>query len=90
MQASMPVPRPSALSAAKMFEATVLMPEKFKQMVRRAQKQLTKEMNPKLLQAFNQFFKKLNIGKPEADLEELGDELADIFDEVWAYTAGCN
>ena len=88
-----PLPVPSAESVEKKAaesgvapsEIHVLnnpIPEQFKQLVRRVQKQMTKESNPQLLKALNAFIDKLNAGAAEDDLVDLGDELADAFDAV--------
>ena len=57
-------------------------PEQFKSIVRRAQKQLLKQADPRLQAALNGFITALNDGAPEEDLLELGDTLGDVYDEV--------
>jgi len=57
-------------------------PEQFKQTVRRAEKHLLKQPDARLLEAFNTFIAAFNAGTGEDDLVDLGDKLADLFDEV--------
>jgi hypothetical protein len=62
-------------------------PDQFKQTVRRAEKQLLKQPDARLLEAFNTFIAAFNAGTGEDDLVNLGDKLADVFDEVRRSTA---
>jgi hypothetical protein len=64
------------------LEPTVDVPDQFKQIVRRARKQLLKDADADLLQAFNGFVSALNEGRSEEDLIELSDDLADAFDDA--------
>jgi molecular chaperone DnaK (HSP70) len=57
-------------------------PDQFKQTVRRAQKLLMSEANQELMQAFNNFSSSANAGKPESELEDLGDFLAEVVEKV--------
>jgi hypothetical protein len=68
--------------AAAITEPARPVPEQFKQTVRRAQKHLIRQSEPDLLKAWEAFVTALNAGKPDAELEELGDELANAFDRV--------
>jgi hypothetical protein len=69
-------------TAEEVVRPTVDVPDQFKQVVRRARKQLVKHADPDLQQAFNAFVSALNEGRPEEDLIELGDDLADAFDDA--------
>jgi hypothetical protein len=73
-------PPPGA--AAEVMEPSVDVPEQFKQIFRRARKQLLKQADVDLLQAFNGFVSALNEGRSDNDLIELGDDLADAFDDA--------
>jgi molecular chaperone DnaK (HSP70) len=64
------------------LEATVDVPAQFKQTVRRARRQLSKKPDGELLAALNAFIQALNAGGDEEMLEDLGDELADIYDDA--------
>lgn len=57
-------------------------PDQFKQIVRRTHKQLLRQPDPELLKAWEAFMAALNAGQAEAELEELGDALADAFDRA--------
>jgi hypothetical protein len=57
-------------------------PAEYRQLVRRSRKQIDKQYNSKLAEKFNQFITVLNSGAGEADLEEIGDDLADAFDDA--------
>jgi len=57
-------------------------PAQFKQMVRRGKKQLLKKFDQRLLDAFNAFSSALNAGQTEEEVEDIGDNLADVFDEI--------
>jgi molecular chaperone DnaK (HSP70) len=77
-----PAPAPLPISPVPtVIEAQVPVPEQFKQTVRRAHKQLLRRMNPALLEAFNAFSTALNSGVTGSALEEIGDNLADAFDQ---------
>jgi molecular chaperone DnaK (HSP70) len=69
-------------TAAEVMEPSVDVPEQFKQIFRRARKQLLKQADVDLLQAFNGFVSALNEGRSDNDLIELGDDLADAFDDA--------
>jgi molecular chaperone DnaK (HSP70) len=75
------VGQPVATAANPTTEPTREVPEQFKSIVRRAQKQLLKQTDPKLLAAFNAFVASLNEGKPEDELVDLGDDLEDVYQE---------
>jgi molecular chaperone DnaK (HSP70) len=64
------------------IEPAVEVPAQFKSIVRRAHKQLLKELHLELLGAFNAFTSALNAGTPEDDLEKLGDTLDDIYHDT--------
>ena len=64
------------------IEPVVEVPAQFKSIVRRVQKQLLDGMQPDLLAAFNAFTTALNAGTTESDLEELGDTLADVYQDL--------
>lgn len=70
------------MPAEPLLEAAVPIPDQFKQLVRRSQKQLLKEHHDALAAKYNEFIAALNAGKNEDDLMDLSDELADIFDAV--------
>jgi molecular chaperone DnaK (HSP70) len=74
-----PLPAASPLG---LTEPTRPVPEQFKQVVRRVQKQLIRQPDPDLLKTWSAFVTALNAGQPESTLEELGDELADAFDRT--------
>jgi molecular chaperone DnaK (HSP70) len=59
-------------------------PDQFKSIVRRAQKQLLIKVDLKVLTAFNAFTNALNLGCSEKDLEDLGDDLADAYERSTA------
>ena len=61
---------------------SVTIPAEFKQLVRRSLKQIEKQYNEKLVSAFNQFAAALNTGADEDDIMDLGDQLADAFDDA--------
>lgn len=65
-----------------MEEPVTEVPAQFKQMVRRVRKQLFKQFDSELLAMYNQFIKNLNAGYSEEDLADLGDELADLYDDA--------
>ncbi len=81
-QSQADVSHPATPPASEIIQPVAPVPDQFKQIVRRAQRELTKEMNPELLQAFNAFTVKLNAGASENELVESGDELADVFDNI--------
>jgi molecular chaperone DnaK (HSP70) len=80
--AAAPEAEAAAGAAAEVLEPTVDVPDQFKQIVRRARKQLLKDADADLLQAFNGFVSALNEGRSEEDLIELSDDLADAFDDA--------
>jgi len=61
---------------------SVDVPEQFKTIVRRAQRLLKKVSDPELAAAFNAFTTALNSGKTGTELEDLGDELADVYQDA--------
>ena len=61
---------------------TVEVPDQFKQIVRRAKKQLLRKFDRELFTAFNAFVTALNLGKSEEELEEVGDDLADAHEDA--------
>lgn len=63
-------------------EPIVPVPEQFKSIVRRAQKQLLQELQLDLLNVFNTFISALNAGKSGDELEELGDRLDDMYHKI--------
>jgi molecular chaperone DnaK len=69
-------------TVAGIIEPTIEVPEQFKAIVRRAKKQLVKEINAELLKAYNDFATALNSGKSIKDLEPIGDDLADAYDDA--------
>ena len=78
-----PAPAPAAPPAPSgVMEPAQPVPEQFKQIVRRAHKQLLREPDAGLLEAWKAFVTALNAGQSEVQLEELGDALADAFDQT--------
>lgn len=65
----------------ELVEIVVEIPAEFRMLVRRVQRFLVQEPTETLSRAFNTFAQALNDGA-SADLEVLGDELADVFDDV--------
>ena len=63
-------------------EPVVAIPDQFKQVVRRSRKLLVKSFDNKLVKALNTFTAALNAGHSEDDLEDLGDALADVYEDV--------
>lgn len=77
-------PAPSAQAepqAQAIVEPAAEVPDQFKGTIRRAHKQLLKQFDQQLLDAFNAFTIALNAGKSEDDLIDLGDELEDTYQE---------
>ena len=64
------------------IEPAVDVPDQFKSLVRRAKKQLLKELNENLLKSFNEFVTALNEGKALDILEDLGDDLEDAYHDA--------
>ena len=83
-----PAPPAAAPAAAQpagvpgLIAPTAEVPAQFKQVVRRANKLLLKKSAPELLEAFNAFTTALNAGTPEDDLLDVGDDLADAYDDA--------
>ena len=59
----------------------VEIPAEFKSIVRRSQKMILERPNPRLVAALNAFVGTLNRGVTGPDLEEMGDELADVYED---------
>lgn len=81
-----PMPQPAAaqpatapVASSGVLEPTVEVPSEFKSIVRRAQKKVAESANDKLRVACNRFIELLNSGAPSDQLEEAGDELADVY-----------
>lgn len=55
-------------------------PEQFKLIVRRAKKQYLTRPDKELQNAYNTFIEALNSGMKEVELEDIGDELANLYD----------
>ena len=69
-------------SAPTLVVATGEVPDQFKQLVRRARKLLLQSGSPTLLAALNAFITRLNDGGSESELEEIGDYLAEVYDNT--------
>jgi hypothetical protein len=82
--ASQPAPagRPRVPPSSGLVLPKVEVPAQFKSIVRRAQRQLEKRDYPNLTSAFNAFTSALNDGVAGEELEDLGDELADAYDDT--------
>jgi molecular chaperone DnaK (HSP70) len=65
-----------------LIEPALPVPEQFKQTVRRARKHLIKSFDQELLDAFNQFITALNSNADIDEMEDKGDNLADVFDKL--------
>ena len=70
-------PRPAPL-----IEAQVEIPEQFKSLIRRAQKQLLKQHNSQLAKSFNAFITTSNEGGTAEDLEDLALDLEHDYHEA--------
>jgi hypothetical protein len=68
--------------AAPVIEPALEVPAEFKQLIRRARKQLERSADPRLLAAYNAFTSALNAARSREELEALGDDLADAHDDV--------
>lgn len=82
------VPESHAHTEAAMPKAEGPIPEQFKRIVRRAEKLLTESPEPKLRDALAAFLTCLNSGASGETLEDLGDELEDVYFECRSSTAG--
>lgn len=65
-----------------LIEPEVEVPEQFKQILRRSRKQLLKKFDQPLLDAFNAFAIAINSNELLENLEDLGDTLADTYDDA--------
>jgi molecular chaperone DnaK (HSP70) len=77
----MPTAPPAAPAGDGLVLPTVEVPAEFKSIVRRSQKLILERPSPRLVAALNKFVTSLNRGAASDDLEELGDELADVYED---------
>ena len=88
-----PVPAPhippaAASAEAKPPDATGIIiaqrdvPEAYKSLVRKAEKQLRKRSDPRLLRVFNEFTSSLNDGASPEDLEDCASDLQSVYDRL--------
>jgi len=77
-----PANPPPGQPPLQLIMPSVDVPEQFKTIVRRAQRLLQKVSDPELAAAFNAFTTALNSGKTGTELEDLGDELADVYQDA--------
>jgi molecular chaperone DnaK (HSP70) len=64
---------------SKLIEPTREVPNQFRSIFRRANKQLLKRADHELLEALNAFTSALNEGKPENELLDFSDDLEDVY-----------
>jgi hypothetical protein len=69
-------------SPPSLIEPAVDVPEQFKQIFRRSKKLLTKQYDQELFDSLNAFSAALNENKPLEELEDIGDDLAEVFDDA--------
>lgn len=56
--------------------------DEYKGILRRSRKQLMRRIDTELVKAYNNFAKAVNEGRPANEIEELGDELGDAYDDA--------
>ena len=80
-----PAPQASAAQSGAgngaILEPSSEVPDQFKGLVRRAHKQLLNRPDPKLLRIYNEFVTALNQGQTDEDLEDLGEDLKDVYQQ---------
>jgi len=87
--AASPAPSPTPSASAEGEETAMVLPrvdvpDEFKSIRRRAQKQIERKFDGKLLAAYNAFVTALNNGIAGDELEELGDQLEDAYHDARA------
>jgi molecular chaperone DnaK len=73
--------RQPAQPALQLIQPAVEVPEQFKSVVRRAQRLLARGIYPELAETYNAFINALNSGKTGPDLDDLRDELEDVYQD---------
>ena len=77
-----PVSAQAPPSQIELIEPASEVPDQFKQLVRRVKKQLIKQYDENLANAYNVFVSEINKGTAENDLLDAGDDLAEAFDDA--------